>query len=277
MNMQMTLPDDRYRRFAGLAVGALLGLILGVVSQVADRLALPGIPLYQAPFGPLGNIVALTAGGALFGLLVSWLRSGIGGVGLAALVSVIVLLVYNFLTRRDASIDLGKYVFTSVFLITPLWGMLVPIVAAIRWAAGNLEEAHRDRIPLTSQLWRPALLVVVVFAAGLLMRYPARARPPLVQTQSILQAAQAAGPITDNLPEPLRNLLTGDFLADAGDTYRLEWDNIDIERFRIPRPGYNFDEHSVVIAHYDNGWNLVCLWIAADRAPLCKGLRELPR
>jgi hypothetical protein len=276
MNLQLTLPDDRYRRLAGLALGAGLGFVLGVVSQFGDRLALPGIPLHQAPFGAAGNILLFTAIGGLLGLLVSWLRSGLAGIGLAALVIVVVLLALNYLTRRDANLDPAQYLITSVFLITPLWGMLVPLVGAVRWAAGNLEEAHRDGIPVAPQLWRPALLVVVVFGVGLLMRYPARSRPLLIQTHQMLQLAQVA-PDREALPEPLRELLAGDYVANKGEAYGLSWDSFEIERYRIPRPGQNFNEHSVVIAHFDNGWNLVCLWISAERAPVCQGMSQLPR
>ena len=56
-------------------------------------------------------------------------------------------------------------------------------------------------------------------------------------------------------------------------TYKLSWERQRIERFRILRPGKNLDNHSVVMARFESGWNLVCLYIA----PMCKGFAELPQ
>jgi hypothetical protein len=274
--MQLTLPDDRYRRLAGLLLGAVLGLVLGLVTQFADRLALPGVPLYQPPFGPAGNALAVAAGGALFGLLVSWLQSGLAGSALAALVSAVILLLYSFLWRGDASVGAGKFFFTSIFLIAPLWGMLVPLVGALRWAAGNIEEAHRDRMALRTQMWRPVLLLITVIGAGLLLRDPPRSRSLLLQTHEMLQAGQAAMS-HEMLPPALRTASAGDFLRQGQSKYELSWEGVDIERYRIPRPGRNFNMHSVVVARFEDGWNLVCLYIVSDESPMCQGMTALPR
>ena len=49
------MTKQTYRRCAGLILGALIGLAFGSVSQGVNSLFLPGIPLYQPPFGPIGN------------------------------------------------------------------------------------------------------------------------------------------------------------------------------------------------------------------------------
>lgn len=273
--MQFTLPDDRYRRLTGLALGAILGLALGLVSQFADRVALPGVPLHQPPLGPAGNALGMAVVGAALGLLVSWMRSGIAGTAIAALVTVVAFLTYNYATRGDTSVPAATFLVTSLVFIAPLWGMVVPLVGAVRWAAGNIEEAKRDGVAVSTQLWRPLLLLVVVVGVGLLLRYPERARPLLLQTHLLLQKAQTATAQND-LPPSLQTPLVGDFLANGRGPYELKWESYDIERYRIPRPGRNFMNHSVVVAHFESGWNLVCLYVVSDEPPICQGMNALP-
>ena len=79
------------------------------------------------------------------------------------------------------------------------------------------------------------------------------------------------------LPPALRDLENGPFLEKGQGAYELAWERQRIERYRIPRPAKNFDYHSVVVARFRNGWNLVCLYVAPDIAPLCRGFEELPR
>ena len=50
-----------------IILGVLLGLAYGLVSQLINRVALPGIPLHQPPLGAFGNIVASAAVGGLLG------------------------------------------------------------------------------------------------------------------------------------------------------------------------------------------------------------------
>jgi len=63
-----------YRRWAGLILGALIGLAFGGVSQAVNLLFLPGIPLYQPPFGPDGNLLLALLTGALLGLICAWVE-----------------------------------------------------------------------------------------------------------------------------------------------------------------------------------------------------------
>ena len=82
--LRISLPNNRYRRMAGLLLGALMGLVFALVSQLGDWFALPGVPLYQPPFGLAGNIVMYTLGAASLGMLVAWPVSGIRGTFLVA-------------------------------------------------------------------------------------------------------------------------------------------------------------------------------------------------
>ena len=58
----------------------MFGFGYALVSQLINRLALPGIPLYQPPLGPVGNIVLGLLAGAGLGLLCAWPASAAKGI-----------------------------------------------------------------------------------------------------------------------------------------------------------------------------------------------------
>lgn len=271
MTLGLTPPAPRYRRGAGLLLGALLGLVFGLVTQYINRLALPGVPLYQPPFGPLGNSLLGLLIGGLLGLLVAWPASSIHGAFLAAAVSAAAIVLGNFILARPTGNTLIAVALTGILVVLPFWGLLVPLLAALRWAANQQEEGHRDRASLFVRLRSVLLLGVLVVLAGSFALYHADARVMLKATHGILQAA-AYG----TLPAPLRAPEAGPVLEHVSQPYTLDWERRNIERYRIPRPGRNFDAHAVVVARFADGWNLVCLYVTPEEAPVCHGFNRLP-
>lgn len=269
--LRISVPNNRYRRMAGLVFGALVGLVFGLVSQLGDPLALPGVPLFRPPFGLPGNIVMYTFGAAFLGVLVAWPMSGIKGTFLVAAGSAAAIIVASLLAARDLS---GKWLvqtIAGIALALPFWGMLVPILGVLRWVIDRQEEAQRDRRPLWSRVPGALALLLAVGLVGLTTLYPARGRDLLRQMHATLVAAQTTGDIPPALA-PVEQ-----FAAHLDGTFRLSWEGQSIERFRIPRPGRNFNMHSAVIARYTAGWNLVCVYITAEEPPLCRGFDVLPR
>jgi hypothetical protein len=266
----ISLPDDRYRRIAGFCLGALLGATYGIVHLYGDRLNIPGAPLYQPPFGIAGDIALYALAVGLLGLLTAWPRSGLAGTGLAAGVSALAVTGWALLeAARGVGQNLGAALLTGIFVTLPFWGLLVPVLGALRWVVGHEEEAKRDRQPWYRRVWQPLVLIVVVGLVSLTSLYNPDARTLIARTNQMLQTAQSGG----GIPEPL----AGTELATRGQgSYELSWERENIERYRIPRPGKNFDQHSVVVARFKNGWNLVCLYITLDDPPACQGMEELP-
>jgi hypothetical protein len=269
-------PLPAYRRLTGLAFGALLGLVFGLVSQIPNRIALPGIQLHQPPLGPTGNIALLVLGGALLGLISAWPEGSFAGIALAGIISAVAIVVGNLIQAKPSDNQLMLIPIITLFLSLGFWGMLVPLIAAIRWAVNKLVEGHIDRAPIMKRLTAPALVVLAVVLAGALQLYRAEARVLLARTHTLLQEGQAVAS-ADLLPEALRAPDVGNFIERGKGDYTLVWEHSDIERYRIPRPGKNFDDHSVVVARFENGWNLVCLYVTPEDVPLCKGFEELPR
>ncbi len=105
---------------------------------------------------------------------------------------------------------------------------------------------------------------------GLTALDPPRGRDLLRRTDAMLEAARA----TRDTPPALGPV--EQFAAHRDEPYRLSWEGSDIERFRIPRPGRNFDQHSAVIARFASGWSLVCVYITPEEPPLCRGFDVLP-
>ena len=271
LSLPESQPDDRYRRRIGLLIGALLGLTYAVVSQLANTLLLPKIPLYQPPFGALGNTLMFVVAGGLLGLLVAWPRSGIKGVFLMAAVAALGFVLVSLVTGDNQGQTLAFQVVAAVSLALPIWGLFVPVFAALRWVIGQEEEAHRDGRAWRGRVIAPLALIVLIALVAYTSVYPPRARAALNAAHEMLSEAAASG----STPEALA-LATG-FAENNGAPYTLSWEGSDVARFRIPRPSRNFDLHSAVIARYPSGWSLVCIYITADEPPVCRGFNALPR
>jgi len=272
MNSQLTPPAPRYRRVAGLLLGALLGAVFGVVSQYINRLALPGVPLYQPPWGPLGNSLLAALTGAGLGVIAAWPASGVHGTAIASAVSAVIIVGGSLIQARPTGEAAAAAVaLTGVMIVLPFWGLLVPLLAALRWGAGQQEEDYRDRRPAAIRLRSVAMLVLLVGLAAALALYPAERRVMLRATHDLLQAVRQG-----SLPDSLRTPAAGPVSAHLAQPYTLAWEREDIERYRIPRPGRNFDLHAVVVARFADGWNLVCLYVVADEPPICHGFDRLP-
>ena len=266
----------KYRRLTGLLFGAGLGLMFGLTSQLTNRILLPGIPLYQPPLGPLGNILASVLAGALLGVLCAWPQSSINGTFIASAVAALTLLTGNALLAEPGRSTLGTRLLTSIVLLLPFWALLAILIAALRWGVNKLVDAHADHLPLRARVTVPAVLLLAVGLIGALPTYRGEARMLLARTHALLREGQAAES-AEALPAPLRVPAVGVFLEAGRVPYALSWQQQGIEKYRIARPIENFDNHSAVVARFKNDWNLVCLYITPERPPLCQAFEELPK
>ena len=265
-----------YRRLTGLLFGAGLGLMFGLTSQLINRILLPGIPLYQPPLGPLGNILASLLAGTLLGAFCAWPESSINGTFIASAVSAAIILLGNFALAAPGRSPLGTKLITSIVLLLPFWALLVPLIAALRWAVNKLVDAHADHLPIRARVTVPVVLLLIVGLVGGMSTYRGEARTLLAQTHALLREGQAAAS-AEVLPAPLRVPAVGVFFEAGRVPYALSWQRQGIEKFRIARPIENFDNHSAVVAHFKNDWNLVCVYISPERPPLCQAFEELPK
>jgi hypothetical protein len=266
----VSLPDDRYRRIVGLSLGALAGATYAAVHQVGDRLVIPGAPLYQPPFGLAGNVLVFALVGGLLGLIAAWPRSGVAGTFLAAGVSALTIVGASYIAAgASAGQNVLFNMFNGMILALPFWGLLVPLIGGLRWVVSREEEAKRDGQPRLRRAIAPLILLLVIGLASLTALYGNDARVLIVKTNQLLQGVQATG----SVPEPLSYTA----LATRGQgPYELSWERERIERFRIPRPAGNLGQHSVVVARFNNGYNLVCLYVNLTEPPLCQDVEVIP-
>lgn len=264
-----------YRRCAGLILGALIGLAFGGISQVANPLLLPGTPLYQPPFGPIGNSLLTLLTGALLGLLCAWVEPSIPGILLSAGTGAALALIVATNIGRTPLFMLPVTAIGVIFLWLPFTGMLFPIMALVRATINKLTDSRNERLILPARGWLPLLLVIGAGTLGwtLVLTLPARA--VMAHNQQMLTAGLAAAS-ADELPAPLRGKDVADFRSNASRNYQLAWENKNLTVYAIPRPPGPEHEISVVIARFDNGWNVVCLYPNPQTEPRCRSFDNLP-
>ncbi len=104
----------------------------------------------------------------------------------------------------------------------------------------------------------------------MLALYRVETRQSLLRFDAMLARAQRAG-AAGSLPPWLQAADVGGFLEHARGAYTLQHEADNIDRFRIPRPGLNFDNQQALIARFASGWSLVCIYPTPDTDPSCKG------
>jgi hypothetical protein len=266
----------QYRRLTGLLFGAALGLTFGLTSQLINRLLLPGVPLYQPPLGPLGNILASLLAGGLLGAICAWPESSISGTFIASAFAAAAILVGNAVLTEPGRSTLGMRLLTSIVLVLPFWALLALLIATLRWAVNKLVDAHADHLPIRARVTVPVVLLLIAGLVGAVPTYRSEARTLLTRMHAMLREGQAAASV-EALPAPLRAPEVGVFLEAGRVPYTLSWQQQGIEKYRIARPIENFDSHSVVVARFKNNWNLVCLYLTPEHPPLCQAFEELPK
>lgn len=264
---QQTL--ERRRQRTGVLLGIALGCGYGLVSQFINRLALPGIPLYQPPLGPLGNAALNTLVGAGLGFLTTRPNSAALGIFAGSLAGAVAIMVDALLRLGDISAAPVILVAGLVFSAPIAW-LTMPMIALLRWVAERQVDALRDGASLLARLRTPVVLVLVM---GLLAGFellPGAAREQLVRTHALLQTGltRAADGAAD-LPAPLRGPRMGAFPPAGGRGYTLEWTMYDLDRFIELRPSSTYDQHTAVIARFDGGGAVVCLYPTPRSEPNC--------
>ena len=257
------MTEQRYRHAAGALIGVLFGFGYALVSQLINRVALPGIPLYQPPLGPAGNILLGLLAGAGLGLLCAWPASAAKGILLGAAASAAAIFAFTLL-RTGAG---AASTVVGLVLSAPMAWVSVLGMAVVRWLVDRQVEARRESAPLLRRLRLPLILTGVLALAAAFVLYRADARLELRRTHDMIQAGLAA-PDTASLPAPLQAPGVTKFPAGRS-LYTLEWTNVELDRFIELRPAASYDKQAAVIARFRNGLMLVCIYTAPKAAPTC--------
>lgn len=265
--LQRKLEARRYR--SGILLGAALGLSYGLVSQFVNQLAIPGIPLHQPPLGPVGNSALNALAGAALGFLTTRPSSAALGIFVGSAASTIAV-VLNALLRLGGLLDVSSALVTGLVFSAPIAWLTVPVIALLRWVVERQVEAYRAGMPLLARLRGPIAIALIMAALAVFELLPGAARDQLKHTHALLQSGlTVSSGNSAGLPAPLRGPWVRDFPPAGSRNYALEWTKYDLDRFIELRPSSSYDQHTAVIAHFENSAMLVCLYPTPRSEPIC--------
>ena len=257
------MTEQRYRRAAGALIGLMFGFGYALVSQLINRVALPGIPLYQPPLGPVGNILLGLLAGAGLGLLCAWPASAAKGILLSGATAAAAVFASTLLRMGAGTAS----TVVGLVLSAPMAWVSVLGMAIVRWLVDRQVEARRESAPLLRRLRLPLILTGVLALAAASVLYSADARLELRRTNDMIRAGLAARDPA-SLPAPLQTPSVTKF-PDGRSPYALEWTNVELDRFIELRPAANYDKQVAVIARFKNGLVLVCIYTGPKATPSC--------
>lgn len=255
-----------YRRLMGLVLGTALGLAYGAPSQGGNTLAVPDVMFYQPPFGMLPNILICAALGGLAGLICAWPRSTFTGILLAAGSGSSFMLIASSLADGQVLPEkIGNLVVTLTVLLLPMMGLLGALFTVLRWLVNKQVEYHLDRAALLRRLAAPLLLVGIIGGLSLAVLYPPEGQQRVKEMDALIQAGLPAGDVARVPPAFAR--FSEIFTQRATPNYTLQWIKSDLIDWRIGQPaGYQDWQLSIVVARFENGWLLACIF-SPDEAP----------
>ena len=269
------MTKQAYRRLAGLILGAVIGLIFGGISQGVNPALMPGVPLYQPPFGLIGNAALMIGLGGLLGLFSAWTEPSVPGILLSGAAAAAVLLITNLFTDQLPALMAAANTIVALFLLLPFAAMAAVGTGLVRTAVNNLTDYRNLSILHPRRWWLVVLILIAAAGLGYATVLPPSARTVLLRTQDMLQQGLAVTTPAE-LPAPLQGKGMDDFLAHASPGYTLDWENKNLTRFAIPRPSGPEYLMSVAVVRFDNGWNMACLYPDAEAEPRCHSFDELP-
>jgi len=272
-NLRMT--KETYRRTAGALLGAAAGLVFTGISQVLPHVYLPGVPLYQPPFGVAGNILLGLLLGAAMGLICCWTDDSFIGVLLSGALGAAVVIGVTFSSDRMPFLNTGATVIGAIFLMLPFTAAACILTVLLRVAVNHLVSLRKGHSWSIERWWLTVLVVIAAGLAGYWQVIPEDGRTVMVRTQSMLQQGLAVAGGED-LPAPLAAARVADFIGNAGPGYTLAWENKGITRYAIPRPAGPEYLISVAVIRFENGWNVVCLYPNTQAEPRCQSFEDLP-
>lgn len=258
------MSNTTYRRCFGIIYGALLGLLFTGIMQGINHLVLPGVPLYQPPFGLTLNILA----GMLVGLatvgLDAWPETPFRGVLFASLLGALIVAVATLLTGQTGAGVWALKTTATLLVLVPVAALLALPLLFLRWLIDREENDYRETgSAFLSRpgpgAFLPVGVLMIAGGLGLLGLYQPLARTVLPRMHTLIQfGQQAAGP--EALPNELRPPNVTGFSDYGGGPYELEWDKDETNRFEIPRPNTPYAQQSIAIAHFSNAYLLVCMF-----------------
>lgn len=252
-----------FRRQLGFFIGLLMGLAYALVSNLVNRLYLPGIPIYIPWPGTTMLIVASSLMTAVLGLIVAWGDESPPGIIISMLVGSILSSVWAWWGSNA-----NPTVFTLLFLVfLPRCFFYLPLGLAVSW---SISRWKRSMDPLKVNYYRrfSAPLVCITLSAflGFFSLYPQEVRTALESTNQMIQQGMQVT-TRERLPQPLQSLWG--FVQYGRGEYTVELSR-NPDQYPLPRGVSSLDAiESVVIVRFSNGYRFGCIFTPPKMIPVC--------
>lgn len=255
-------------RIAGMVFGAWISWLYAFLSDEINRLFLPGIPLPPASGGYWSYYGGALLAGALIGLACTWPDSPWLGALWGGLSGALLSLLAPWQQVDGSSPQIFGVVVLTATTFIPLVVLLMPLSLLVRRSVEQLPLPGEALHP--SKVWLPLLVTALVAAVGISRLFPQEVRDAFYSTQALIESAQQVKR-SDQLPAPLQDVKG--FIPNANGRYTLEWSDR-VEQFFGPHPVSNrLNSDFLIIARYQNGFSLACIFAPGARQPPCAVFR----
>lgn len=254
----------------GVVLGAMLGLAYGFSSQAINSLVVPDVPFYQPPWGMLPNILICVGLGGLVGLISAWPKSSFVGILIAAVSGGIFLELAGSLYGTQVPPEkIGGLIVSLTVLLLPMVGLLGAVFGLLRWMINKQVEHRADHTSLIRRLVVPILTVCIVGGLSATVLYPPEGQQRIKEMNALVQAGLQVADVA-SVPQAFAKF-ADTFKQRATPNYTLQWVKSDLIDWRIGQPA-EFSEWqlSIVVARFDNGWIVACLFAPDEKQLNCK-------
>ncbi len=258
--------NNTHIRWYGVAFGAMMGFLYGLVSQFINAWFLPGLSLYYPPTGGVNGVIFLTIAGGVLGLVVAWAQDSVQGL-IAG--SILGAFATSLVAAQQQDWNVGAIMLLFLYTFLPRAVIFLPVSALIRWASERWNEKNSFWVYSFRRKGIPVLVTIILaVGTGALSLYPTEVRQDFYATDQLVRAGMQAKDAS-HLPKALNTMVDFGFLNQARGNYSLEY-NTNSDALQAQRPEVPYGTLTpLIIVHYDNGYTFGCVYTPPIKDPVC--------
>ncbi|NUQ85023.1 MAG: hypothetical protein HUU11_09940 [Anaerolineales bacterium] len=252
------------RRLAGFTLGFALGLAHATVSNLINKIYLPGVPLYVPPPGTSGLILLTALFFSVLGLIAVWTDEAISGVILSAFIGSVVSSGWIMLTGTSDRAS----TFVLLFLVfMPRIFFYLPLSLGVRWIVSTFEPSpYRAAMPLARRIVPLAIAVLIAALSGTFSLENRETRQSLAKMDELVRLGMQAES-RGQLPQSLQSVDGFVSKADGGYVFHLG-SNPDVLPVQRPAVKLGTIEPFIIVV-FDNGFRFGCVFSPPYEVPAC--------
>jgi len=252
----------------GALIGAGMGFLYGISSQIPNLIILRDVHLYSKPFDPFINLLVFALAGAVLGVITTWPRKDAYGIvfgGLLGTLLVTLSAYVNSLRLINSAASLSIREFLIFLLVLVLFGILAIM---LRWSVSKLKSGYFKVKTFTKDRFIPLLVTFLTITfVGSFSMHSAEVRSRLRFVDAYIKKG-AFERIDNALPLAFQG--TEGLIININVSYTLESSD-NLELFVGERPsGIPESRMGIVRVHFENGFILTCLAIEDFNRVICE-------